>query len=185
MNKKQRLRDSKLVLEYQSGNRSVLPLLVKYWHKTFCEKAYWLVKDADVAKDIAQDSWGVIICKINHLKSPECFGNWALRIVFTKSLDWIKSNKKEKGDLETYKYEQGIIELEKTDTDLLKEQLLKAVKLLPKKQQIVLRMFYVQNYSLKEISVLLNISLGTCKSRLFHAREKLKQILKNINHEEL
>ena len=183
MNKKQRLRDCKLVLAYQSGNTSALPVLVKHWHKTFCEKAYWLVKDADVAKDIAQDSWGVVISKINDLNNPESFGSWALRIVYTKSVDWINSRKRLQMKLEIYKYEQYIIELEKTDTTNLKKQLVLSIKQLPENQQVVLRLFYVDDYSLKDVSEILNISLGTAKSRLFYAREKLKLILKYRKYE--
>ena len=183
MNKKQRLRDRKLVLAYQSGNTSALPILVKHWHKIFCEKAYWLVKDADVAKDIAQDSWGIVISKINHLDNPESFGSWALRIVYTKSLDWIHSRKRLQRNLQAYKYEQYIIELEKTDTTNLKKQLLICIKQLPENQQVVLRLFYVEEYALKDVSDILNISVGTAKSRLFYAREKLKLTLKNRNHE--
>ena len=184
MNNKQRLRDSKLVLDYQSGNIVALQILVKHWHKTFCEKAYWLVKDADLAKDIAQDSWGTIIAKISHLKNPESFGSWAMRIVYTKSLDCIKNKKNSIKHLETYEYEQESIEIDKADTSSIKEQLLFAIKQLPENQQVVIRLFYVQDYSLKEISDLLDIQVGTVKSRLFHAREKLKQILKHRNHEE-
>lgn len=183
MNKKQRLRDSKLILDYQSGKTNALPILVQHWHKTFCDKAYWLVKDADVAKDIAQDSWGVIISKIGQLKNPESFGGWALRIVYTKSINWINSNKRLHQNLENYKYEQEIIDLERTDDTLIKEALLKMIKTLPENQQVVIRLFYLQEYSLKEISDILKISVGTAKSRLFHAREKLKQILKHRNYE--
>ena len=65
MNKKEQLIDSKLILEYQSGNGKALNMLIKRWHKSFCNKAFWVVKDADLAKDIAQDSWSTIINKIN------------------------------------------------------------------------------------------------------------------------
>jgi RNA polymerase sigma-70 factor (ECF subfamily) len=110
-----------------------------------------LVKDADVAKDIAQDTWSVIISKINHLKNPESFGSWAMRIVYTKSLDWIKSNKLSQKHLEAYNYEKDIIDIEKTDTSSLKEQLLISIKRLPENQQVVIKLFYVQGYSLKAI----------------------------------
>lgn len=181
--KKERAVDGILVQQFQSGNKNALTKLVKRWHKTFCEKAHWLVKDPDVAKDIAQDSWSIIINKINHLKTPESFGSWALRIVYTKSLDWLKYNKRNKHHYELYKQEQEIINVEANDEELIKRELAKVVKTLSKDQQTVIQLFYVQDYSLKQISKILNISVGTAKSRLFHAREKLKQILKHYNYE--
>ena len=71
--KKDKTIDGLLVQQFQLGNKPALTQLVKRWHKTFCEKAYWIVKDADVAKDIAQDSWSIIINKINDLKTPEMY----------------------------------------------------------------------------------------------------------------
>ena len=52
--------DSNLVVEYQNGNKKVIAILVKRWHLRFCEFAFWYVKDADIAKDISQESWSVI-----------------------------------------------------------------------------------------------------------------------------
>lgn len=183
MNKKQRIIDGKLVLDYLSGNDKALALLVKRWHKKFCSKAYWLLKDATISKDIAQDSWKTIIDKIDTLKDPNSFGSWALRIVYSKSLDWIKNANKAKQKQEAYNYQQSIYDNDESENVIIKKELLKAVQSLPQHQQMVIRLFYVEDYSLKQISAILNISIGTTKSRLFHAREKLKLILKNSNYE--
>ncbi|MDB2462859.1 RNA polymerase sigma factor [Algibacter sp.] len=176
--KNKRSIDGVLVQQFQLGNKIALTKLVKRWHKTFCQKAYWLVKDTDVAKDIAQDTWSVIIKKIYHLKTPESFGSWALRIVYTKSLDWIKANKRLPNITEENITINNAFEEENDSKEAIKVKLLKTIQKLPEAQQVVIRLFYMQEYSLKEISALLNISEGTVKSRLFHAREKLKQILK-------
>ncbi len=90
MQEKERIVDGKLVADFQSGNKQALVTLVKRWHKNFCDKAYWIVKDADMAKDIAQDCWQTIIDKLETLKDPESFGAWAMRIVYTKSIDAVK-----------------------------------------------------------------------------------------------
>ncbi|MGF1670650.1 MAG: RNA polymerase sigma factor [Balneolaceae bacterium] len=42
---------------------------------------------------------------------------------------------------------------------------------------MVLSMFYLENLSVKEIGSVLELSTGTVKSRLFHARENLKNII--------
>ncbi|XMO85753.1 RNA polymerase sigma factor [Algibacter sp. AS12] len=176
--KKKKTNDGVLVQQFQLGNNMALTKLVKRWHKTFCEKAYWLVKDADVAKDIAQETWNVIIAKIDQLKTPDSFGGWALRIVYTKSLNWIKTNKRLIPITEESMVKQ-VAFVEESDTkEAVKVELLKIIQKLPERQQVVIRLFYLQEYSLREISELLNVSEGTVKSRLFHAREKLKQILK-------
>lgn len=180
MDKNQRKIDSKLVLEYQSGNNEALTLLVKRWHKLFCKKAFWLVKDADAAKDIAQDSWKTIIDKMEYLKDSSSFGSWALRIVCNKSFDWIKENNVKRNKLNIYKSERNTVEedIEDKEKKLLKTNLLIAIKSLSVSQQMVIQMFYVEEHSLKEIGKTLNISTGTVKSRLFKARENLKIIIK-------
>ncbi len=179
MSKKQNIIDAKLVIEYQFGNENALSALVKRWHKKLCNKSYWIVKDPDIAKDIAQESWKTIMINIKALKDPHSFGNWASRIVYTKSIDYIKALTKERLQKEKLYYENTIIvEEEQEDKTKLKIALLLAIKTLPEHQQIALKLFYVETYSLKEMSEILNISVGTAKSRIFHAREKLKSKLK-------
>jgi len=183
MNKKNKITDGLLVKQYQEGDTKALSILVKRWHRQFCNKAFWLVNDADLAKDIAQDTWKTIIGKLNQLNDPNYFGNWALRIVYTKSLDSVKANIKKRSSLEKYSYtcqqENNTI----AENNNINQKLLKAIYELPEHQQTVIRLFYVQDYSLREISDVLGVSSGTVKSRLFHARERLKLILKHNNYE--
>jgi len=170
--------DAELVKQYQSGDNKALVVLIKKWHKTFCNKAYWLTKDADASKDIAQDSWNTIILKLKDLKNPNSFGSWALRIIYSKSFDWLRAQKRISNKKLEYKHSVDYIEEELEERELLKQKLKIAIGKLSEQQQMVIKLFYTEEYSLKEISKTLNISVGTTKSRLFHAREKLKQILK-------
>lgn len=171
--------DEILVLQIQIGNYIALPELVKRWHKEFCNKAYWLTKDTELSKDIAQDSWKTIIDKINDLKDPKSFKSWAFRIVYSKSLDALRANQRKQNELQSYAYSLIAVDEEIIDNSDLKKKLTRAINALPEQQQIVIRLFYVEDYSLKQISKLLDISVGTAKSRLFNAREKLKLNIKN------
>ncbi|MBE9490688.1 MAG: sigma-70 family RNA polymerase sigma factor [Bacteroidetes bacterium] len=179
MNKTNKIVDGWLVLQYQSGNEKALALLVKRWHKKLCSKAYWVIKDKDASKDIAQESWKTIMNKIHRLEDPNRFGSWAITIVYRKSIDFINKNKKENDKLHQYHYDKGVIANgEQIDNDDEKKAILSAVNSLPEHHQMVINLFYVEEYSLKEIGDILNISIGTVKSRLFHAREKLKAKIK-------
>ena len=173
--------DVKLIESYLAGNQEAMAQLVKRWHVVFCKKAFWIVKDAHLSKDIAQDSWQVIIEKLPALQKTSSFKSWAFRIVYSKSLDALRQHQKDLKKEEAYKKAHVLVEeTDQNDDALLKKALLKAISNLPDQQQHVIRLFYVEAYSLKEISSLLRISVGTVKSRLYHARETLKMKLKDI-----
>ncbi|MFK5974002.1 MAG: RNA polymerase sigma factor [Flavobacteriaceae bacterium] len=169
--------DALLVLQYQAGDKKALALLVNRHHHSLCRHSYWYTHNLDISKDIVQDCWGIIIHKLSGLKDPNAFGSWAMRIVTRKTLDSLHKNTSHREKLKTYRIEYG----EDDGGEERKSKIQKlqgAIPMLPNNQQLVLRLFYTEEYSLNEISGILEISVGTVKSRLFHAREKLKTILK-------
>ncbi|WP_347921700.1 sigma-70 family RNA polymerase sigma factor [Pontimicrobium sp. SW4] len=178
MSQTEKERDGLLILDYQSGNKMALAALVKRWHKKFCTKAFYIVKDADEAKDVAQDSWRTIIDKLEDIRDPQSFGGWALRIVHTKSIDALRKRQKERKVGNAFKQETDIIDEPYDERLNLKKKLYSAILELPTDQQYVVKLFYLEELPLNDISKLLNIKAGTVKSRLFHAREKLKKSIK-------
>jgi len=176
MNKSKEKSDAELVIQYQSGDKKALIILVTRWHKNFCKHAYWYTKNIELSKDVVQESWTVIINKIETLRQADKFGSWGLSIVTRKAIDSLREqNKYRKLDAYT---EANLVEEEQNNTSPLHDILLKEIKGLPNEQQIVLKLFYVEGYKINQISEFLNIAKGTVKSRLFTAREKLKTILK-------
>ncbi|NNC70869.1 MAG: RNA polymerase sigma factor [Flavobacteriaceae bacterium] len=193
MKSTERVFDGLLVLQCRSGDKKAYSLLVKRWHQKLCKQAYWYTKDINLAKDVAQDSWAVIFKKLNTLSDPNSFGSWALSIVNRKSIDYLRKVSRRNEHLKTYYKELDLGEKDEAHKNSTIDNghthssdsqiIVKAIKELPENQQAVLQLFYVEEYSVLEISKILNISRGTVKSRLFYAREKLKSILKNKNHE--
>ena len=177
---KNKIVDSWLVLQTRSGNNKALALLVKRWHKKLCRQAYWYTKDLDISKDVVQDCWPIIIKKIDSLKDDSSFGSWALSIVTRKSIDLLRKNNREIKNLEEYYDHNSITNTDNNfDTnENLEETLKKSIKKLPEQSQIVLNLFYLEELSIVQISKILDVPIGTIKSRLFNAREKLKLILK-------
>ena len=184
MNQPEKIFDALLVLECQAGSKKAMTLLVKRWHPKLCKQAYWYTKDSDQAKDIAQDSWNVILNKIQFLKDPSSFGSWAMKITTRKSIDWLRKQKKTQDTINnSFELANATIgdDVASIDSNVLKIKEL--ISKLPQKQQMVLHLFYLEEFSINQISMALEISTGTVKSRLFTAREKLKAIIKNRNHE--
>lgn len=178
-----KLTDAELVIQYKNGEVDALNILVKRKHVTFCEKAFGLVKDKDLAKDIAQNTWSTIIKNIDSLKNPNSFKSWSARILYVTSIDALRLQTRERKQKTVFKREAAIEESAiEEDREHLKSKLLQAIKELPGNQQAVIKLFYVEEYSLKEIAKILKINTGTVKSRLFHAREKLKKKLNRNNY---
>lgn len=185
MRKKDDIVDSWLVAEYQSGNRKAASLLVKRWHPKLCKQAYGFVKDMDVAKDVAQESWGVILKKLNSLQDVNKFGSWALTIVTRKAIDWLRKQKKEHQKRRNYDTNIATAD-DGVDEDTYSARLTKlrnVIRTLPGDQRMVITLFYLEEFGIAEIGEILGVSTGTVKSRLFYAREKLKETLKDRNDE--
>ncbi len=173
----QKVFDALLVLQYRTGNEKAFGLLVKRHHEKMCRQAYWYTHDREVAKDLVQDSWVIIAKKIDGLRDTHAFESWAMRIVTRKALNYLKGNRRKRNEPKEIKVLDAY-ETISEPSELLLQQLRTAIKSLPDNHQIVLRLFYTEQYTLKEIAEILNVSMGTVKSRLFHAREKLKTIIK-------
>lgn len=183
MKTRQNLTDSLLIRQYKMGNTDALPKLVKRYHKLFCEKAFWVTKDKDSAKDIAQESWITIIDKLDTLKDWDRFKGWALRIVYTKSIDYLKQQNRELRQKDSIPTEREDKTTKGEEQKSIHKVLIQAIHLLPKEKQDIIRLFYKEEYSIYEISTFLKIPIGTVKSRLFKAREKLKSIIKTQDYE--
>lgn len=185
MGKPDKIVDSLLIISYKEGDKKALELLVRRWNGKLCAHAYGYVKDWSLAKDVTQDTWSSILRKVHMLRDTNSFGSWAMTIASRKALDTISKHKKRKKDVETAFWEAQPATDEIDDAKEDKINRIKAITAtLPLDQRMVLRLFYLEEYSLKEISQITDASVNTVKTRLFRAREKIKNELKNKNHEE-
>lgn len=136
--------------------------------------AFTYVKNQNDALDVVQETAYRSFKKIDTLKNPEYFKTWLLKIAINSAIELVRKNKKViklKPQYEEFiGFEDEDISLSVTLQDLL-EQLNEDEK------SIIILRFY-QEYSLKEISDLLNMPLGTTKSVLYRALIKLRKKFK-------
>ncbi len=169
-----------LVINCQSGDRKAFELLVKRWNPKMMGRVYHTTKDATATQDIVQEAWIAIIKKIRTLKDPRAFQGWSLRIATHMAIDWIRSNqvnRKREGIRQAAQTE--FTEKNQHTNEETLSSLKKAVDLLPDEQRVVINLFYQESLSITTISGLLDLPIGTVKSRLFRGREYLKKMLEN------
>ncbi len=184
MIKPDKVLDALLVISSQSGDEKAFELLVKRWNKRLCVQAFSYTHDWDVAKDLTQETWKTILVKLNTLRDSNSFGSWALTIVSRKAMDNIKKVSKYHQHPSAEFWENQKTEVIDTDDNQAQIALvLKLLRRLPMEQRMVLKLFYLEDYSLKEIGGITNVSTNTVKTRLFRGREKIKLIVKNLKNE--
>jgi RNA polymerase sigma factor (sigma-70 family) len=166
--------DELLVLRYRSGDRQAMNLLIKRWHQRIKKQVTRYTYEPEVAEDLAQEVWEVILKGVNHLREPALFGIWAQRIASRRAVDWIRKNQRERKLYAEVAMENPF---EEFSSDEMISQLRKGLRILPDDQRMILIHFYLERNSVNEIAAILEIPQGTVKSRLFHARQKLKDIL--------
>ena len=161
-----------LVLEAQSGNKEAFECLVVIFHPQMVNFACNLSGNHALAKDAAQDVWINISKKLSTLKDPQAFKSWIYSALRWRVLDLLK--------VKSYKFEtiDGIdrgVELDESEIE--NKQLRRLINGLPERDRTVIYLYYLAEFSLTEIAMVLEIPIGTVKSRLSRARANLRQKL--------
>nr|WP_249308351.1 sigma-70 family RNA polymerase sigma factor [Lederbergia citrea] len=141
--------------------------------------AFSYLKNKQLAEDIAQDVFLRCYENMDTFRNESSYKTWVIRITVNRCKDVLKSwSYKNLAITEflTYKQVQPSFENElfgDEENEFLSRQILK----LPVKQREVIILFYYQEFSLEEISHLLNININTIKTRLHRARNNLRTSL--------
>ena len=158
-----------LVMAAQDGNTAALEKLVCQWQKKLWQYVFRLTADVHASWDITQQCWLDIIKGLKKLRDPKNFKAWAYRIATNRSMDWLKNkNKNQHINLESIE-----ADCNQKDDDLQVKELVQRLK---NDSRVILSLHYFEQLSISEISIAMNIPPGTVKSRLFTAREELKQL---------
>ncbi|MEO8886938.1 MAG: sigma-70 family RNA polymerase sigma factor [Mucilaginibacter sp.] len=132
--------------------------------------------DRDEAAGVLNQGFFKVFTKIETFDADRPFKAWLGRIMTNVSIDHYRANLKMaySDDLETAEHlDDGTY----TDSNLNYNDLLTMVQKLPQAYRTVFNLFAIDGYSHEEISDMLNINIGTSKSNLFKARQKLKQMI--------
>lgn len=139
--------------------------------------------DYEETKDILQESFLKIFTKIEQYSGEGSFEGWMKTIVVNTALEFYRKDKKKNV---VYVEEITNYELVATeDMEFLEsvqvDTLLETLKGLQDEYKMVFNMFYIDDYSHKEIAVMLNIDEAASRKRLQRAKQMLKEKMKFTN----
>ena len=169
----ERLFDELLVTMTQSGDRRAGERLAARWHPRLLRTARRLLHDDEAARGAAQESWLAIWRGLPGLRDPARFPPWAFAILQRRCADAIRAAQR-------HHARQGEAQAEPEAREGSPGEALairQAFALLQPDQRLAAQVYFVEGFSLAEIAEVQGVPEGTAKTRLFHARRKLREAL--------
>jgi len=161
-----------LVIRFQQGQPEALPLLVELWQNSLVGFAFrYFDQEAD-AWDAVQETWIAVMAKLRTVREPSVFTPWLFRILTHKCIDRIR-----KRQTDQRLVEQATPQPVHEDRHEGNEKLQSGIDLLSAEHRVAVTLRFGQGLSVEQIAAMLNVRVGTVKSRLHRALAQLRDIL--------
>lgn len=178
--------DAYLVSAAKLGDRKACDRLVRLWSSRLEAHAVRLLGDRAKAQDALQDGWVEIFRNLGRLRDDRAFAAWAYQIVSRRCARIIKQAQRHRR-LERDVANEAQVSLQIREDHALpadeKQLLTQAIRALPAKQKSAIALHYLEEMRIEEVAAALDIPAGTVKTRLMHARTRLKKALEEKTNE--
>lgn len=151
------------------GTENYIQKIIEEYSDMILRISYSHMKNLSDAEDITQEVFIKLIEKQPIFQNNEQEKAWLIRVTINLSKDKLKSSWFRK----TTPLEEDFSEAEKEDYEIIE-----TVLSLPLKYRSIVLLFYYEDYSISEISSILNLKESTVGSQLSRARKLLKAKLK-------
>ena len=150
-----------------------------------------MVNNNDDAEDLTLEAFGKAFNRLNQYTPNFAFSTWLFKIATNNCIDFLRKKKKNvmsidnrvsnnEGEEYMFEIKSDGMTPEQIAMNEQKIQLMRQyVKKLKPRYEILVEMRYFKEMSYEEISIELNLPLGTVKAQLFRAREFLYNIMKH------
>ena len=186
--------DEILVAKCQKGDKQAFELLIKKYQRRIFHLIYRITQDPAVVEPIAQEVFLKAYRSISSFRGSSRFYTWLYRIAVNTSLSHVKKESagenRERSleyDLQTSSVLTDSMKTETPEELFMRKEFFKylidSLRRLPEELRtaVILRELSGMNY--EEISEIMDIPLGTVRSRIFRARARLREMLEPYVYE--
>ncbi|MEM9775638.1 MAG: sigma-70 family RNA polymerase sigma factor, partial [Chloroflexota bacterium] len=175
-----------LVRETLSGKTAAYEVIINRFEKMAYSHAIRMLGEPQDAQDAVQEAFWEAYQALPKLRTPEAFPGWFRRIVLKQADRQLRSRFKGKASDLGSQLDHMPVDNQKTvseqvDATAEKQFIYDGIALLPEAQSQAISLHYLNGYSQKEISSLLQLPITTIKKRLHDARVNLKRQLILMN----
>lgn len=186
--------DEELVRSYLEGDQKAFEELVVRYEATIINMAYRLLGNRSDASDVCQEVFVLLLRKIGSFRGEAKFSTWLYRVSLNACHDHARRLKRHFSLSESPGEDLPEIEQRLPDDGLhspeesleraeIQDVVREAIARLPYKFKEVIFLHDISDFNYKEVAEILNISLGTVKSRLNRARTRLAKELEEYREQ--
>lgn len=159
----------RLVLRAQSGDREAFDALLREAGPPLLRYVTRVTGNATLAEDVVQDCLVAIVRKIAWLSDPSLFRPWAYRIASRLAFRALKKERifVESSDEAAYE--------ERPEDPWMRDRLLASLDRLSPASRAVITLHYLEEMPLSEVAAVLDLNVGTVKSRLAYGLAQLRK----------
>ncbi len=181
--------EHELILKSQQGDVAAFEALIKQHQVVAYNVALRILGNQEDAKDAAQEALIKVFKNISKFKAEAQFSTWLYRIVVNTCNDYLRKERSRQHfsldqEMET---SDGTLKREVADDRMapekvyeansLREKVHLAIQRLPEQQRTVVILRDIEGMSYEVIASMLDLPVGTVKSRINRGRDALKQLL--------
>jgi|SRR6195256_3952762 RNA polymerase sigma-70 factor (ECF subfamily) len=183
-----------LVKRCQAGETEAFDELVTRYRTRIFAMIYNMVHNEQDAWDLAQDSFVKAWKSIKRFRGRSSFYTWIYRIVMNVTIDWLRKKQVKGAGVE---FDDAIqlrevnpasktlpkadpLPYERMERTEVRARIDNAITQLSPEHRAVILMKETEGMQYHEIAEALGCSIGTVMSRLFYARKKLQNLLKDV-----
>jgi len=187
-----KLSDHALIEATKGGDETAFAEIVNRYRNPITNYLYRFLNDYEEAVDLAQETFVRVYFAIERYHTEYAFSTYIYRIATNLAISEIRKRKRRKllsltglfqSDAEDTTEFQPRDERSLQDTNLIDDErssvIAKAISTLPEKYRVPIVLRDVEGKSYDEVASILDLGLGTTKSRISRARGLLKEKLKH------
>ncbi len=175
--------DFSLVKRFIDGDESVFAVLVQRHKEKVRNIIYLTMNNSNSVDDIAQDVFLTVYRNLNSFRFESQFTTWLYRITVNKCKDHMRKIKIRNIFTPINEAENKSDESVSSEITDVSGIVRSAIGKLPEKLRVPLLLKDIEGMSYQEIAETVQCEMGTVKSRIFRAREGLKNLLKPYEEE--
>ena len=178
--------DVDLVGRCRAGDEEACETLVRRYQERVFALIYRITGEADRVEDIAQEVFLRAFRSLKSFRGGASFYTWLYRITVNTALNAMRSQgRRQETSLEALEGMEFPVDPEAGPAERAAQRQLarrvgEAIDQLEEQYRVIIYLRELEGFSYEEIAEVVELPVGTVKSRLFRARQQLKEQLKEI-----